>query len=134
MIQQNITTMFYLTHPLDAIAVWKGGLGIPGAVAGGMLGLYLFTRQMKLNFAEWADIVAAPLALGQAIGRWGNFVNQELYGGPTTLPWGINIDAAHRVAGFTDPALRFHPTFLYESLGNLLICGALIYLGRRYAD
>jgi phosphatidylglycerol---prolipoprotein diacylglyceryl transferase len=134
MVQQNITTMFYLTHPLDAIAVWKGGLGIPGAVAGGMLGLYLFTRQMKLNFAEWADIVAAPLALGQAIGRWGNFVNQELYGAPTTLPWGINIDAAHRVAGFTDPALRFHPTFLYESIGNLLICGALIYLGRRYAD
>jgi len=134
MTSQNITTLFYLTHPLDAIAVWKGGLGIPGAVAGGMLGLYLFTRQMKLNFAEWADIVAAPLALGQAIGRWGNFINQELYGAPTTLPWGINIDAAHRVAGFTDPALRFHPTFLYESIGNLLICGALIYLGRRYAD
>jgi len=118
-------TLWYFSHPLDALDVRNGGLGLPGAVAGGLLGLYLFTRRHKLSFAVWADIAAPGLALGQAIGRWGNFVNQELYGLPTTLPWGITIDA--------DPALRFHPLFLYESLGNLLICLALLYLARRYA-
>ncbi|MBI4771917.1 MAG: prolipoprotein diacylglyceryl transferase [Chloroflexi bacterium] len=133
MVAQGFTTQFYLTHPLDAIAVWNGGLGIPGAVGGGLLGLYLYTRHMKLNFARWADIAAPALALGQAVGRWGNYVNQELYGAPTTLPWAISIDAAHRVPGFADPSLKFHPLFLYESLGNLLVCLALLYLARRYA-
>jgi phosphatidylglycerol:prolipoprotein diacylglycerol transferase len=135
------TTLWYLTHPLvitdrgieGALAVWQGGLGIPGAVAGGMLGLYLYTRRAKLRFPEWADIATPGLALGQAVGRWGNLVNQELYGRPTTLPWAINIDPAYRVAGYTDPALRFHPTFLYESIGNLLICLFLLYLARRFA-
>ena len=134
MVAAGLTTQWYLSHPLDAIAVWNGGLGIPGAVAGGMLGLYLFTRYAKLNFAEWADIAAPAVALGQAVGRWGNYINQELYGRPTTLPWGIDIAAQNRVPGFTDPALRFHPTFLYESIGNLLICLALLYIRRRYAD
>jgi phosphatidylglycerol---prolipoprotein diacylglyceryl transferase len=133
MVEQGLTTGWYLSHPLDALAVWNGGLGIPGAVAGGLLGLYLFTRRNKLNFADWADIAVPGLALGQAIGRWGNYVNQELYGAPTTLPWAISIDAAHRVPGFTEPALKFHPLFLYESIGNLLICLALLYLARRYA-
>ena len=71
------------------------------------------------------------MALGQCIGRWANYVNQELYGMPTTLPWGISIDAAHRVAGFTDPALKFHPLFFYEALGTGLICLGLLYLGKR---
>ncbi|MEP7358746.1 MAG: prolipoprotein diacylglyceryl transferase [Anaerolineales bacterium] len=134
MVAAGLTTQWYLTHPLDAIAVWNGGLGIPGAVAGGMLGLYLFTRYSKLKFAEWADIAAPAIALGQAVGRWGNYINQELYGRPTTLPWGIDISAQNRVPGYTDPALRFHPTFLYESIGNLLICLALLFIRRRYAD
>jgi phosphatidylglycerol:prolipoprotein diacylglycerol transferase len=134
MVAQGYTTAFYLTHPLDAIDVRNGGLGLAGAVAGGLLGMYLFTRYMKLNFIEWTDIVAPAIPLGQAIGRWGNYVNQELYGGPTTLPWGLTIDPTHRVPGFTDPALKFHPTFLYESIGNLLICLAILYLGRRYRD
>ena len=134
MVQAGLTTQWYLTHPLDALAVWNGGLGVPGAVAGGLLGLYLYTRRGKLGFLEWADIAAPGLALGQAIGRWGNLVNQELYGAPTTLPWAISIDAAHRVPGFTDPLLKFHPLFLYESIGNLLICLALLYIARRYMD
>ena len=142
MVAAGLTTQWYLTPPLvvtdrgleGALAVWNGGLGIPGAVAGGMLGLYLFTRRAKLNFAEWADIVAPAGALGQAIGRWGNYVNQELYGRPTTLPWAINIAVQNRVPGYTDPVLRFHPTFLYESIGNLLICLALLYIARRFGD
>lgn len=134
MVDSGITTMYYLTHPLDALAVWNGGLGIPGAVAGGMLGLYLFTRRHKLNFAKWADMTAPGLALGQAIGRWGNYVNQELYGAPTTLPWAISIDPLNRVPGFTDPALKFHPVFLYESLGSFFIMLALLYIARRLGD
>lgn len=142
MVEQGFTTEWYLRTPLEvtangvrgALAVWQGGLGIPGAVAGGLLGLYLYTRRAKLNFAQWADLAAPGLALGQAIGRWGNYVNQELYGAPTTLPWAISIDPLYRVPGFTDPSLKFHPLFLYESIGNLLICLALLYLARRYAD
>lgn len=142
MVTAGLTTQWYLTHPLvvtdrgleGALAVWNGGLGIPGAVAGGLLGLYLYVRRAKLNFAVWVDLTAPALALGQAIGRWGNYVNQELYGRPTQLPWAIDILAQNRVPGYTDPALRFHPTFLYESIGNLLICLALLYIARRFSD
>ena len=74
MVAAGITTKYYLTHPLDALAIWRGGLGIPGAVLAGALALYLFSRKNNLNFAMWADIAAPGLALGQAIGRWGNFV------------------------------------------------------------
>ncbi|NIV36955.1 MAG: prolipoprotein diacylglyceryl transferase, partial [Anaerolineae bacterium] len=69
---QGVTTMYYLTHPLDAIAVWRGGLGIPGAIVGGAIALYLFTRRRQLPFPAWLDAGAPGLALGQAIGRWGN--------------------------------------------------------------
>ena len=130
MVEQGITTEYYLTHPLDALWIRKGGLGIPGAVIGGMIALYLFCRRHRLDFALWADIAAPALALGQAIGRWGNFTNQELYGAPTTLPWGITIQHA---TGYP-PETRFHPLFLYESLWNLVNFGLLFWLGRRYAD
>lgn len=116
-----------------ALATPNGGLGIPGAVMGGVLALYIYVRWAKLNFADWVDIAAPCLALGQAIGRWANYVNEELYGQPTTLPWGIAIDAAHRLPGYTDPALKFHPLFFYESLGTALICVGLLYLSRRLA-
>ena len=114
-----------------ALATPNGGPVIPGAVIGGALALYLYTRRAKRNFAEWVDIAAPCVALGQAIGRWANYVNEELYGKPTTLPWAISIDAAHRVPGYTDPALKFHPLFFYESVGTLLTCLVLLYLGRR---
>ena len=133
MIEVGITTRFYLTHPLDALAIWNGGLGIPGAVIGGVFALYLFTRNKKLNFAVWMDIVAPSLALGQAIGRWGNYFNQELYGQPTSLPWGIQIDPQYRLPGYEDLA-TYHPLFLYESLWCLGIVALLLWLGRRFQD
>lgn len=129
----GITTRYYLTHPLDAIAIWQGGLGIPGAVIGGLLAFYLFARRNKLNFAAWTDIIAPALALGQAIGRWGNFVNQELYGAPTDLPWAIFIDPQHRLPGYQDVAY-YHPLFLYESLWNFANVGLLLWLGRRHQE
>jgi phosphatidylglycerol:prolipoprotein diacylglycerol transferase len=129
----NVTAAWYLTHPLDALAVWNGGLGIPGAVIGGLIALYFYTRRRQLNFAEWTDISAPSLALGQASGRWGNFVNQELYGAPTNLPWKIFIDPEHRLAGFADVEY-YHPLFLYESLWNLGNMFLLLWVSRRFAD
>jgi phosphatidylglycerol:prolipoprotein diacylglycerol transferase len=130
MIAMGITTKFYLTHPLDAIAVWNGGLGIPGAIIGGGLALFIYCRAKKLDFLVWIDIAAPAIALGQAIGRWGNYVNQELYGRPTTLPWGITISSA---TGYP-VGTRFHPLFLYESIYNLLNMAFLLWLGRRHDD
>jgi len=130
MVEAGITTKYYLTHPLDALWIRRGGLGIPGAVIGGALALYWFCRRRKLSFATWVDIAAPAVALGQAIGRWGNFTNQELYGAPTTLPWGIPI--GHET-GYP-PETRFHPLFLYESLWNFANMFFLLWLGRRFAD
>jgi phosphatidylglycerol:prolipoprotein diacylglycerol transferase len=132
MVAQGITTGFYLTHPLDAINVMQGGLGIPGAVIGGGIALVWYCRRKKLSFAMWADIAAPSLALGQAIGRWGNYVNQEVYGRPSDLPWAITIDEMHRMPGFENVA-RYHPLFLYESLFNLLLMVLLIWMSRRFA-
>ena len=138
----GVTTYYYLTHPLDILEIWKGGLGIPGTIIGGVIALYFYARHYKVvGFLEWADIVAPGLALGQAIGRWGNFFNQELYGSPTTLPWGIKItDAAARVAPYNDltnyplDVTRFHPLFFYEFILNLANMFLLLWLTRRYAD
>ncbi len=132
MVEQGITTMYYLTHPLDAIAIWRGGLGIPGAVAGGALALYVYSRKRNFSFMLWADIIVPGLALAQAIGRWGNFVNQEVYGSPSNLPWAITIDLQHRLPEFRDVA-TYHPLFLYESIFNLLNMGFLLWLNRKYA-
>lgn len=129
----GLTTKFYLTHPLDALAIWRGGLGIPGAVIGGLLALYLFTRKRGLYFPTWADIVAPALALGQAIGRWGNFFNQELYGMPTDLPWAIYIAPENRLPEFRDQAY-YHPLFLYESLWNLGNLALLLWLSHRRSE
>ncbi len=133
MVERGITVQYYLTHPLDALAIWRGGLGIPGAVIGGGLALYIFCRRKNVRFAKWVDIVAPSLALGQAIGRWGNFFNQELYGQPTNLPWGIFIEPAFRVPGF-ETFSHFHPTFFYESLWNIANMVLLLWVGRKYID
>jgi phosphatidylglycerol:prolipoprotein diacylglycerol transferase len=128
---QGITTMYYFTHPLELINTRQGGLGIAGAVAGGALALWIYTRAKKVSFLTWIDIIAPGLILAQAIGRWGNFVNQELYGAPTSLPWGIYIDPAHRLPGFENFSY-YHPTFLYESLLNLGVMFLLLWIERRF--
>jgi phosphatidylglycerol---prolipoprotein diacylglyceryl transferase len=133
MVEVGLTTEFYLTHPLDALAVWRGGLGIPGAVIGGLLALYWFTRRRKLSFPVWIDIVAPALPLGQAIGRWGNYVNQELYGLPSDLPWAIQIDPQYRLPEYQQVS-HYHPIFLYESLWNFATVALLLWIGRRYQE
>ena len=127
----GITASYYFQHPLEIFATRKGGLGIPGAVFGGAIGLLLYCKRKKLNFANWVDIIVPGLALGQAIGRWGNFFNQELYGGPTNLPWALFIDKAHRLPQYANVAY-YHPMFLYECLWNLFNMFLLLYLGRKY--
>lgn len=118
----------------DPIRVFGGaGLGIFGALIGGALGLIIYTRWQKLNTMQWMDIVAPGVLLAQAIGRWGNFFNQELYGYPTDLPWGLYIDPLHRAAGYENYE-RFHPLFFYEFLWNIVGAVLLIVLGRKLRD
>jgi len=132
-VDQGKTVAFFLTNPLEILNIPAGGLGIPGAIVGGVLGAYLFARRRKLAFSELLDAAAPGLALGQAIGRWGNFVNQELYGLPTTLPWGIPIDPVNRLSGF-ERSERFHPLFLYESILNFINFLVLMWFWRNKRD
>ena len=99
---------------------------------GGALALYFYSRAKKISFTTWVDIIAPGLALAQGIGRWGNFVNQEVYGLPSNLPWAIYIDPAHRLPGFQNVAY-YHPTFLYEFLWDLLNMGVLLWLGKKFS-
>ena len=113
------------------------GLGVYGGIFTGTIAAWLYTRRNHLPFWRWADVIAPALFVMQAIGRWGNFFNQELYGPPTSLPWGIAIDCAHRVAAypceqFPVATTAFHPLFLYESLSGLLGFVTLLWVGRRY--
>ncbi len=116
--------------PLGALEIWNGGLGIWGAIAGGVLGAWLYTRRHGIRLRPLADALAPGLLLAQAIGRFGNYFNQELFGRPTDLPWGLEIAAANRPEGYTQFA-TFHPTFLYEALWNLAALALVVYLDRR---
>lgn len=115
---------YYGANPAKILAVWEGGLAIHGGLIAGLLATILYCRYAKLSLPITLDIMAPCVAIGQAIGRWGNFFNQEAFGVPTNLPWKLYIDPAHRppqLAAFE----YFHPTFLYESLWNLLVFGIL---------
>lgn len=120
----------YFQQPMQMLNIRNGGLGIYGAIFGGLLGLVLYCWRQRISILAWGDLAAVGLALGQYFGRWGNFFNQELYGRPTDLPWGLTIENV-TLAGFTD-GQRFHPAFLYESLWNLLVFLLLYTLARRY--
>lgn len=129
----GLTTQYYFQHPLEILKIWKGGLGIFGGIIGGLIALIIYCRANKQNFWEWTDIVAPGLLIAQAIGRWGNFVNQEVYGPPTDLPWKIYIDPAHRLPGYENFEY-YHPLFLYESLLTLIGGLLLLYVARKYKD
>ena len=126
----------YRDNPVAIVLPPYSGLGVYGGIVTGTIAAWAYLRRTGEPFWEWADIVAPGLFLMQAIGRWGNFFNQELYGPPTTLPWGIPIACANRVSPYlcdSYPATtHFHPLFLYESLSGLLGMLFLLYLGRRY--
>ena len=123
----------YLKHPAEIPAVWHGGLAIHGGLIGGLLAGYIYTRRHRLDFWYWADLIAPSIILGQAIGRWGNYFNQEAFGAPTRLPWGIFIEPMKRPPELMRYS-HFHPTFLYESLWNLAGFALLLYLARRQTD
>jgi len=117
--------------PMAAFAIWRGGLGIWGAIAFGALGAWIGARRAGLRMPPVADALAPGLLVAQAIGRLGNWFNQELYGGPTDLPWGLEIDAAHLVGGYP-PGTLFHPTFLYEMVWNLGAAAFIVWAERRF--
>jgi phosphatidylglycerol---prolipoprotein diacylglyceryl transferase len=129
--------LYYMQNPIQILNIRAGGTNIFGAIMGGILTVFIFCKAKKLNPLMYLDFVGPSVLLGQGVSRWGNFVNQELYGPPTTLPWGIAIDALHRIAPFNDLSrfplsTRFHPTFLYETIYDLIAFAILFYLFRRF--
>ena len=138
---------YYVENPLLIPQIWNGGLGIPGGVAGGALGIWLYTRSKGINTARWMDVFAPALLLGQVIGRLGNFVNQELYGPPTSLcgtefpaclPWGVQIAAENRAGtpwdaiSFRPETTTFVPLFAYEMALNLVGMLLILFVIRRF--
>jgi len=111
---------FYLTNPIKILVLWEGGLGILGAIAGGMTGIAIYLKTKGKKILPWMDVISVVMPLGQSIGRWGNFFNVELFGRPTTLPWGIYVDPEKRPALFSQNE-KFHPLFIYESILNLIL-------------
>ena len=128
----------YLANPMQILEIWNGGIHIYGALIFGGIALLLYLRIHKLPFGRYLDGVALGMTLGQAIGRLGNFINQELYGPPTTLPWGLRIDEAHRIPPYNDLTLYpantlFQPLFLYEMIWDAIGFVLLLWIARRFA-
>ncbi len=117
--------------PVDALKIWQGGLGIWGAIAGGLVGAWFYCRRHGILLRPLADALAPCLLLAQILGRFGNYYNQELFGRPTDLPWALEISAEHRPVGYGEFA-TFHPTFLYEALWNLAAIAVLLWADRRF--
>jgi phosphatidylglycerol:prolipoprotein diacylglycerol transferase len=130
----------YIEDPASIIRIWEGGLHIFGGFLFGAVALLLYLRQNKLDPWLFFDAAGPAVLIGQGIGRIANFINQELYGPPTTLPWGIPIQAEHRLVQYRDLNLfpvettRFHPTFAYEMLWNFAAAGLLLWVSRRYRE
>lgn len=129
----------YLANPLSIIQIWDGGIHIFGGFIFGAIALWLYTKINQLSPLLYLDAIALALPLSQAIGRWGNFINQELYGPPTELPWGLRIDPQHRIPPYNDldtypESTRFQPLFLYESAWNFLGFFLLLWISRRFSQ
>ena len=119
-------------NPIEALYVWRGGLGIWGAIALGALGIVIGARIKRIKVLPMLDALAPGVLLAQGIGRWGNWFNQELFGAPTDLPWGLEIDDEHRPYEYIGADVAFHPTFLYESLWAVVGCVFLLWADRRW--
>jgi phosphatidylglycerol:prolipoprotein diacylglycerol transferase len=136
---------YYRDNPGQIVAIWNGGIGIFGAIAGAAVGLLVYVwwvnrsarlnrrPSSRMNVLRWFDIGAPSFLIGQAIGRWGNFFNEELFGPPTDLPWGIPIDVANRPLQYAADT-HFHPLFFYESVLSLIGVVVLLYVARRFAQ
>ena len=118
-------------HPWEILYVWRGGLGVWGAIAMGAVGVIFGCKLNGIKVLPVIDTMAPGVLVAQALGRWGNWFNQELFGKPTDLPWGLEIDLAHRPSGYLDQE-TFHPTFLYESLWCLVAAVLLVWADRRW--
>ncbi|KAA3644921.1 MAG: prolipoprotein diacylglyceryl transferase [Chloroflexi bacterium] len=127
----------------DAVRIFQiqqGGLHIYGAILGGLIAAIWYLRRERFDIWLFLDAMAPALLIGQAIGRIANWINQELYGPPTDLSWGVPIEAQHRIAPWNDLSLypvdttRFHPTYFYEAIWNVIGAGLLLWLGRRFSD
>jgi len=130
---------YYLSNPWAILQIWSGGIHIYGAFIFGSISAILYMRYRHLPALIYFDAIALGTLLGQAIGRWANFINQELYGPPTTLPWGLKVDTFARIAPYNDltkypESTRFHPLFLYESIWNFIGFGLMFWISRRYED
>jgi prolipoprotein diacylglyceryl transferase len=119
-------------HPIDALYVWRGGLGVWGSIALGALGVYIGARRKGIKLLPVLDAMAPGVLVAQAIGRWGNWFNQELFGKPTDLPWGLEVSDETAINAGYDPGTTFHPTFLYECLWDLGAFGFVIWADRRF--
>lgn len=132
--------LYYMQNPLQILNIPAGGLHIYGGFLLGVLALYFYARKYKIDLWLFLDAIAPTTMIGQAVARPANFINQELYGPATTLPWGISIDAQHRLGVYTDLSLypvestRFHPAFAYEMLWNFTTAGVLLWAARRWPE
>jgi len=132
--------LYYLQNPIKIFYIWEGGLHIYGGFVLGLLAMYFYLQQHKMDMWLFLDAIAPMTLLGQALARPANFINRELYGPPTNLPWGIPIDAAHRLAAYADLAkyplesTRFHPVFAYEMIWNFLAVTLLMYISHRFVN
>lgn len=128
---------YVITHPQaretvsDALRIWDGGLAFFGGLLAGGIAMIWVMRREGARIVDVADSVAPAIPLAQAIGRWGNYFNQELYGRPTDLPWAVEIAENHRVQEYLDSS-TFHPTFLYESILNLIVVGLILWIEKRF--
>lgn len=113
------------------IAIWEGGIAIFGGLTAGAIAMYVYSKKYGASFPDFLDSVAPAVPFAQAIGRWGNYFNQELFGTPTDLPWGLEIEPQNRPSQYTEFE-TFHPTFLYESILNVSLAFLIIWIGNRY--
>ncbi len=131
LIHVAVNFSYYAANPAYIFAMRRGGLAIQGVMLGGLVALFIFCKVRKIYFWTWTDLIAPALVLGQAIGRWGNYFNQEAFGMPTDLPWAIYIEPAYRPIQYAS-AEYFHPTFFYESMANLVLFALLLLMHRFY--